>query len=95
MSSLDSARSIEINNCLFCANHRLEVCRECDIDEREGNDGTFGFDPIDRGTLALPTLSTNKDGVLQCKKHSNPECNLCFGWKKQLTKLHAAAKKAK
>ena len=96
MSSLGSAGSVELNDCLFCSNHRLEVCKECELDSREDNDLTFGFDPAPtRAPLELPPLSSNKDGVLQCKKHSNPECKQCFGWKKQLQKLHTAAKKAK
>ncbi|CAE6376406.1 unnamed protein product [Rhizoctonia solani] len=96
MSSLGSNQSVEVNDCLFCANHKLEVCQECEFDAREDNDLTFGFDPNPaRSSLELPAWSTNKDGMLQCKKHSNMDCRQCFGWKKQIQKLHTAAKKAK
>ncbi|KAF8601875.1 hypothetical protein BDV93DRAFT_524439 [Ceratobasidium sp. AG-I] len=95
MSSLGSTGSIEIADCLFCANHKLEVCRECEFDGREDNDLTFGFEPAPaRGSLDLPATTANKDGVIQCKKHANPDCRQCYGWKKQLTKLHKEAKKA-
>ncbi|KAG8767877.1 hypothetical protein FRC12_005963 [Ceratobasidium sp. 428] len=94
MSSLDSGGSVDIADCIFCANHRLEACTECSFDGREDNDTTFGFDPIDREPLDLPATQTNKDGVIQCKKHANPDCKQCYGWKKQLTKLHRDAKKA-
>ncbi|KAG9076818.1 hypothetical protein FRC06_009306 [Ceratobasidium sp. 370] len=105
MSSLDSAGSVDIADCIFCANHRLEVCKECEFDGREDNDTTFGslvltqsakFDPNPiRGPLDLPATTTNKEGVIQCKKHANPDCKQCYGWKKQLTKLHKEAKKAR
>ncbi|KAG9074702.1 hypothetical protein FS749_013702, partial [Ceratobasidium sp. UAMH 11750] len=54
------------------------------------------FDPAPgRAPLDLPATNITKDGVLQCKKHANPDCKQCYGWKKQLTKLHREAKKAK
>ncbi|KAI0659041.1 hypothetical protein C8Q70DRAFT_933805 [Cubamyces menziesii] len=52
------------------------------------------FDPIDREGLEAPASSQNKDGVYQCKKHGSPTCNQCYGWKKQITRARAAAKKA-
>ncbi|CEL63314.1 hypothetical protein RSOLAG1IB_05358 [Rhizoctonia solani AG-1 IB] len=64
MSSLGSNQSIEVNDCLFCSNHKLEVCQECEFDAREDNDLTFGFDPNPaRTSLELPAWSTNKDGM--------------------------------
>ncbi|PIL27385.1 hypothetical protein GSI_10533 [Ganoderma sinense ZZ0214-1] len=52
------------------------------------------FDPIDREGLEAPMSSTNKEGVYQCKKHGSATCNQCYGWKKQITRARAAAKKA-
>ncbi|QRV82237.1 hypothetical protein RhiJN_10252 [Ceratobasidium sp. AG-Ba] len=96
MSSLGSAASIEVADCLFCANHKLEVCRECEFDGREDNDFALGFDPSpERGSLELAATTTNKDGEIVCKKHANVDCKQCYNWKKQLTKLHKDAKKAK
>ncbi|KAF8500378.1 hypothetical protein F5888DRAFT_1379957 [Russula emetica] len=85
----------EINDAVFCLTHFKEVCTDCDVDLREENDGFFGFDSnIDReGLEALPT-GQNKDNVYQCKKHSSPKCNQCYGWKKQITRARTAAKKA-
>ncbi|KAJ3534867.1 hypothetical protein NM688_g7066 [Phlebia brevispora] len=88
------AASVEINDALFCQAHLKEVCEDCSFDGREDNDAFFGFDPIDRDGLEAPLASPNKDGVYQCKKHTSPTCNQCFGWKKQLTRARAAAKKA-
>ncbi|KAF7794020.1 hypothetical protein EIP86_005148 [Pleurotus ostreatoroseus] len=88
------AASVEINDALFCQSHLKEVCEDCSFDGREDNDAFFGFDPIDRDGLEAPLASPNKDGVYQCKKHTSPTCNQCFGWKKQLTRARAAAKKA-
>ncbi|KAJ9091598.1 hypothetical protein QFC20_007599 [Naganishia adeliensis] len=48
-----------------------------------------GFDLTQRDPLTLPAYTVNaKDGSIQCKKHSNSNCSTCFGWKKQLSKLH-------
>lgn len=85
--------TVEINDAVFCV-HLKEVCKDCDYDGREENDGFYGFDAINREPLQPPAVTTNKDGVYQCKKHGSAECNLCFGWKKQITRLRTAAKKA-
>ncbi|KZS97130.1 hypothetical protein SISNIDRAFT_482067 [Sistotremastrum niveocremeum HHB9708] len=85
---------VEINDAQFCQAHMKEVCDACPIDLREENDSFFGFDFIDREGIEPPTSTTNKDGVWQCKKHGSAECNQCYGWKKQITRLRAAAKKA-
>ncbi|PSR87351.1 hypothetical protein PHLCEN_2v5168 [Hermanssonia centrifuga] len=90
----EPAASVEINDALFCQQHLKEVCADCSFDGREENDAFFGFDPIDRESLEVPTSSPNKEGAYQCKKHSSTTCNQCFGWKKQLTRARAAAKKA-
>ncbi|KAF8317513.1 uncharacterized protein EI90DRAFT_3056712 [Cantharellus anzutake] len=79
---------------MVCAAHLQEVCADCDYDGREDNDAFFGLDTIDRDPLNIPNASTNKEGVYQCKKHSNPKCPQCFGWKKQIQKLQKEAKKA-
>ncbi|KAJ7113744.1 hypothetical protein C8R43DRAFT_131304 [Mycena crocata] len=84
---------IEINDALFCP-HFKEVCADCSTDTREENDAFFGFDPIDRDGLEAPPAIINKDGVYQCKKHANTGCTQCHGWKKQITRARAAAKKA-
>jgi len=90
----DTASStIEINDAVFCT-HFKEVCTDCSFDGREENDGFFGFDSIDREGLEAPTSTLNKEGVYQCKKHGSTGCNLCYGWKKQITRARAAAKKA-
>ncbi|KAI0088782.1 hypothetical protein BDY19DRAFT_993618 [Irpex rosettiformis] len=94
MSEVAAAPSVEINDALFCQGHLKEVCGDCSFDGREENDAFFGFDPIDREGLEAPAASPNKEGVYQCKKHSSTTCNQCFGWKKQLTRSRAAAKKA-
>ncbi|KAJ6488883.1 hypothetical protein C8R45DRAFT_827100 [Mycena sanguinolenta] len=96
--------TIEINDAMFCT-HFKEVCTDCDFDGREENDAFFGFDPIDREGIEAPLATQNKDGVYQCKKHGGAgecsfgfllgrPCNQCFGWKKQITRGRAAAKKA-
>ncbi|KAF8526558.1 hypothetical protein BU17DRAFT_82656 [Hysterangium stoloniferum] len=96
MSGSDaSTTTIEVNEALFCTQHQKEICTECPFDGREENDGFFGLTPWDRDPLELPTLMVqNKDGLWQCKKHTSTDCNLCFGWKKQLSRLHTKAKKA-
>ncbi|KAF8720767.1 hypothetical protein AX14_010795 [Amanita brunnescens Koide BX004] len=86
--------TVEINDAVFCQGHLKEVCESCGCDTREENDSFFGFDPIDRESLESPAASTNKDGVYQCKKHGSSTCNQCFGWKKQISRARAAAKKA-
>ncbi|KAA1473582.1 hypothetical protein DENSPDRAFT_840043 [Dentipellis sp. KUC8613] len=85
--------SVEINDALFCQ-HFKEVCAECGVDNREENDGFFGFDPIDREGFEAPAASMNKEGVYQCKKHGSVACSQCYNWKKQITRARAAAKKA-
>ncbi|KAG8874955.1 hypothetical protein FRB98_008139 [Tulasnella sp. 332] len=90
----DGPKTIEINDCVFCESHGKEVCSDCDYDGREDNDGFYGFDHTDRDGLEAPPYSFNKDGVPQCKKHGGAGCNLCFGWKKQITRARTAAKKA-
>ncbi|KAJ7250766.1 hypothetical protein C8J57DRAFT_1138737 [Mycena rebaudengoi] len=92
------AATIEINDAVFCT-HLKEVCADCSFDGREENDAFFGFDPIDREGIEAPNASPNKEGVYQCKKHGSAGgyflwCTQCFGWKKQLTRARAAAKKA-
>ncbi|KAH9026307.1 hypothetical protein EDB83DRAFT_2425807 [Lactarius deliciosus] len=94
MSEVATPSTIEINDAVFCLSHLKEVCTDCNADLREENDGFFGFDSIDREGIEAPTSTTNKDGVYQCKKHGSAECNQCYGWKKQITRSRAAAKKA-
>ncbi|KAK7029647.1 hypothetical protein VNI00_014345 [Paramarasmius palmivorus] len=85
--------TIELNDALFCT-HFKEVCEDCGYDGREDNDAFFGFDPIDREGIEAPAATLSKDGVYQCKKHGSAGCNQCYGWKKQITRLRTAAKKA-
>ncbi|KAF9240410.1 hypothetical protein BU15DRAFT_87640 [Melanogaster broomeanus] len=87
------ASTVEINDAIFCT-HLKEVCNECSYDGREENDGFYGFDAAPRDPIEPPAVTTNKDGVYQCKKHGSAECNQCFGWKKQITRARTAAKKA-
>ncbi|KAI9429196.1 hypothetical protein H4582DRAFT_1919654 [Lactarius indigo] len=94
MTDVVTSKTAEINDAVFCLSHFKEVCTECDVDLREENDGFFGFDFIDREGIEAPATGQNKDGVYQCKKHSSDTCNQCYGWKKQITRLRAAAKKA-
>lgn len=89
-----TASTAEINDAVFCLSHFKEVCTDCDADLREENDGFFGFDFIDREGIEAPATGRDKDGAYQCKKHSSATCNQCYGWKKQITRLRAAAKKA-
>ncbi|KAF9447569.1 hypothetical protein P691DRAFT_802206 [Macrolepiota fuliginosa MF-IS2] len=89
-----SAATVEVADALFCQTHLKEVCTECDYDGREDNDAFYGYDPIDREAIECPALSTNKDGVYQCKKHGSATCTQCFGWKKQINRARTAAKKA-
>ncbi|CAL1709342.1 unnamed protein product [Somion occarium] len=89
-----SAATVEINDAIFCQAHLKEVCKECDYDGREENDGFYGFDFMDREGIEAPLSSTTKDGEYQCKKHGSTTCNQCYGWKKQITRARAAAKKA-
>ncbi|KAL4068494.1 hypothetical protein V8B97DRAFT_1918614 [Scleroderma yunnanense] len=69
-------------------------CNDCGYDGREENDGFYGFTHTDRDPIPPPTATQNKDGVYQCKKHGSLSCSQCFGWKKQITRARAAAKKA-
>ncbi|KAF8635309.1 hypothetical protein AX17_003957 [Amanita inopinata Kibby_2008] len=85
--------TVEINDAVFCM-HFKEVCTDCNYDGREENDGFYGFDHSDRDPIECPAVSTNKDGVYQCKKHGSATCSQCFGWKKMITRARAAAKKA-
>ncbi|KAN0129656.1 hypothetical protein V8E53_012476 [Lactarius tabidus] len=94
MTDVVPSKTVEINDAVFCAGHFKEVCTECDVDLREENDGFFGFDFIDRDGIDAPATGQNKDNVYQCKKHSSTSCNQCYGWKKQITRSRAAAKKA-
>ncbi|GHJ90176.1 hypothetical protein NliqN6_6578 [Naganishia liquefaciens] len=96
VSPADSTSSLDINDAIFCE-HGKEVCNDCNFDAREENDSFFGFDLTARDPLSLPAYTVNaKDGSIQCKKHSSSSCTTCFGWKKQLAKLHKeGAKKAK
>ncbi|EKM76893.1 hypothetical protein AGABI1DRAFT_86941 [Agaricus bisporus var. burnettii JB137-S8] len=87
------ANTVDINDALFCE-HYKEVCEPCGYDGREDNDAFYGFDPTNRDPIEPPNVSQNKDGIYQCKKHGSATCNLCFGWKKQITRLRVAAKKA-
>ncbi|KAI9462796.1 hypothetical protein BJY52DRAFT_1255175 [Lactarius psammicola] len=87
-------KTAEINDAVFCLAHFKEVCTDCDLDLREENDGFFGFEFTDRDGIEAPPTGQNKDNVYQCKKHSSGSCNQCYGWKKQITRLRAAAKKA-
>jgi len=85
--------TVEINDAVFCT-HLKEVCTDCDYDGREENDSFYGLNSIDREPIECPTVTQNKDGVYQCKKHGSAGCNQCFGWKKQITRANTAAKKA-
>ncbi|KAI5448914.1 hypothetical protein NCC49_005767 [Naganishia albida] len=88
VSPADSTSSLDVNDAIFCE-HGKEVCNDCNFDAREENDSFFGFDLIQRDPLTLPAYTVNgKDGSIQCKKHSSSNCSTCFGWKKQLAKLH-------
>ncbi|TBU55104.1 hypothetical protein BD310DRAFT_979868 [Dichomitus squalens] len=93
MTETQAPTTIEINDAYFCP-HFKEVCADCSYDGREENDAFFGFDPIDREGLEAPASSVNKEGQYQCKKHGSTACNQCYGWKKQITRARAAAKKA-
>ncbi|KZV76617.1 hypothetical protein PENSPDRAFT_679967 [Peniophora sp. CONT] len=93
MAEVAPASSVEINDALFCQ-HFKEVCTECDVDNREENDAFFGLDPKPREGIEAPPASQTKDGIWQCKKHGSTTCNQCYGWKKQITRLQVAAKKA-
>ncbi|KAF8548603.1 hypothetical protein OG21DRAFT_705673 [Imleria badia] len=93
MADVQSPATVEINDAVFCA-HLKEVCTECNYDGREENDSFYGLDPVDRDPIEAPAVTTNKDGVYQCKKHGSAACNLCFNWKKQITRAMTAAKKA-
>ncbi|KAH8981484.1 hypothetical protein EDB92DRAFT_533746 [Lactarius akahatsu] len=94
MSDDATPSTAEINDAVFCLSHFKEVCTDCGTDLREENDGFFGFDFIDREGIEAPATGRDKDGAYQCKKHSSATCNQCYGWKKQITRLRAAAKKA-
>ncbi|KAE9391846.1 hypothetical protein BT96DRAFT_858855, partial [Gymnopus androsaceus JB14] len=98
--------TVEINDAIFCQ-HFKEVCSDCGYDGREENDAFFGFDFIDREGIEAPAAIVNKDGNYQCKKHALTgksiilfgfgtlsQCNQCYGWKKQITRLRTQAKKA-
>ncbi|KAI9461332.1 hypothetical protein HD554DRAFT_2130205 [Boletus coccyginus] len=85
--------TVEINDAVFCT-HFKEVCSDCNYDGREENDAFYGLDPIDREGIEAPTVVLNKEGVYQCKKHGSVGCSQCLGWKKQITRARAAAKKA-
>ncbi|KAN0079793.1 hypothetical protein V8E55_009359 [Tylopilus felleus] len=85
--------TVEINDAVFCT-HLKEVCTDCGYDGREENDSFYGFDPMDRDPIEPPAVTTNKEGVYQCKKHGSAACGQCLGWKKQITRARAAAKKA-
>jgi len=89
-----AAPSVEIADALFCQQHFKEVCADCTFDGREDNDAFYGFDPIDREGLESPQVSTDKNGTYMCKKHGSASCKQCFGWKKQITRARAVAKKA-
>ncbi|KAH9974718.1 hypothetical protein BGW80DRAFT_1204854, partial [Lactifluus volemus] len=63
-------------------------CSDCDIDLREENDVFFGgFGPPSALRLCL-CLSRSHSGW------NRVECSQCYGWKKQITRARAAAKKA-
>ncbi|CEI70820.1 hypothetical protein FVEN_g701 [Fusarium venenatum] len=86
--------TVEINDAVFCQQHMAEVCEDCGVDLREENDAFYGFDSVDRDALTCPPVSTNDDGIYICDQHDTNSCNVCFGWKKQITRLRTAAKKA-
>ncbi|KLP07156.1 uncharacterized protein LW94_6431 [Fusarium fujikuroi] len=88
------AATVEINDAVFCQQHLAEICDDCNADLREENDAFYGFDTIDRDAIETPDASVNDDGVYVCNKHHNGTCSQCFGWKKQITRARAAAKKA-
>ncbi|KAJ7864549.1 hypothetical protein B0H13DRAFT_1637653 [Mycena leptocephala] len=88
----------------------LPCCTDRNFDGRGEHDAFFGFDPIDREGIDAPSATSTKDGVYRCKKHAfageclDPlfcvlpycfvPCNQCYGCKKQITRVRAAAKKA-
>ncbi|KAF5609137.1 hypothetical protein FPANT_247 [Fusarium pseudoanthophilum] len=88
------AATVEINDAVFCEPHLAEICDDCSADLREENDAFYGFDTIDRDAIESPDASRNSDGVYVCNKHHSGTCSQCFGWKKQITRARAAAKKA-
>ncbi|EJT99309.1 hypothetical protein DACRYDRAFT_23895 [Dacryopinax primogenitus] len=92
-SPTTSSSSIELNDALFC-HHGREVCSDCQFDGREDNNLVFGFDPSPRDPLNVPDYSLNKEGKYNCKKHGSDTCNLCYNWKKQISKLNKEAKKS-
>ncbi|KAF5693115.1 het-E-1 heterokaryon incompatibility protein [Fusarium denticulatum] len=85
---------VEINDAMFCQEHLAEICEDCSVDLRDENDGFYGFDTIDRDAIETPDASANQDGVYVCNKHNSGTCSGCFGWKKQILRARAAAKKA-
>ncbi|ORX41023.1 hypothetical protein BD324DRAFT_678424 [Kockovaella imperatae] len=92
--TMTTDKSVEINDALFCE-HEMEVCQQCQFDGREDNDAMMGYDPLPRAALEIPAhYKSNKDGSILCKAHANSDCKSCFGWKKQIGKLHKEAKKA-
>ncbi|EIW69911.1 hypothetical protein TREMEDRAFT_61683 [Tremella mesenterica DSM 1558] len=93
-SPTDSTSSIEVNDALFCE-HGLEVCTKCAFDAREDNDAMMGLDPAPRAPLEMPAYyRSNKDHSIMCKAHASSNCKSCFGWKKQIVKLHKEGKKS-
>ncbi|QRW13758.1 hypothetical protein RhiLY_12757 [Ceratobasidium sp. AG-Ba] len=88
------ASTVEINDAVFCSEHMLEVCDDCNFDGREENDAFHGFDPIDRESLDASATTMDKDGVLVCNQHGSSSCSQCHSWKKQITRLRVKAKKA-
>ncbi|RXW21578.1 hypothetical protein EST38_g4285 [Candolleomyces aberdarensis] len=93
MAEVSVPATIEVADAIFCTHFR-EVCDDCSFDGREDNDAYYGFDPTDRDPIECPPATLNKDGIYQCKKHASTECKQCYGWKKQITRARAAAKKA-
>jgi predicted membrane GTPase involved in stress response len=84
--------SIEVNDALFCEKHIVEKCEDCEVNFREENDSFFGFESRNREALFCPPASKNDAGTFVCDKHRSETCNVCFCWKKQITRLRAAAK---
>jgi len=93
MSENPQTATIEVNDAIFCEQHKLEVCTDCSYDGREENDTFFGYDSKDRDPLELPPYIVTKEGKVQCKKHANAGCAQCMGWKKQIQRLRVKAKK--
>ncbi|KAH6960203.1 hypothetical protein DER45DRAFT_154759 [Fusarium avenaceum] len=85
--------TVEINDAVFCQAHLKEICDECEVDLREENDAFYGLDTIDRNAIECPPTTFSDAGGYSCVKHTSSTCNMCFGWKKAITRARAGAKR--